>query len=97
VVYCIGSPKGLQKYCKGSVDTHANQALSLSAFSNSNKRLSVNNGFCERSFILPLLHLCLIGIFYFWPVRMIYDLLFCQSASLGIQQISKHTFCKLNK
>jgi len=32
---------------------------------NSYKRCSVNNGFYEKSFVLSLLHLCLIGIFYF--------------------------------
>jgi len=30
--------------------------------------------------------------FLFWPIRMKYDLSFCQDACLGIQQISKHTF-----
>jgi hypothetical protein len=35
--------------------------------------------------------------FLFWPIRMKYDLFFCQDACLGTQQISKHNFCKLNK
>lgn len=62
-------------------------------FFNSYKRCSVNNGFCEKSFILSLLHLCLIGIVYFglseWSMTF--------SIALGMQQIRKRSFCKLNK